>query len=167
MNKIMDSLFTNLHNKSIRDSLIPLFKNKITRTIVPGKDYIPVTGKIIDEKDVLLGIEATMDAWLTAGRFSVLFERNFARFIGSRFSFLVNSGSSANLLAFYTLTSPNLGDRAMKPGDEVITVAAGFPTTVNPMIQFGCIPVFVDVDIPGYNIKENEELFIIPPSSGG
>lgn len=149
----MDSLFTNLHDKSVRDSLIPLFKSKITRTIVPGKDYIPVTGKVIDESDVLLGIEATMDAWLTAGRFSLLFERDFARYMGSRFSFLVNSGSSANLLAFYTLTSPKLGDRAIKPGDEVITVAAGFPTTVNPMIQFGCIPVFVDVDIPTYNIK--------------
>lgn len=152
----MDSIFTNLHDKKVRDSLIPLFKNKITKTIVPGKDYIPVTGKIIDENDVLLGIEATMDAWLTAGRFSVLFERDFARYMGSRFSFLVNSGSSANLLAFYTLTSPKLGDRAIKPGDEVITVAAGFPTTVNPMIQFGCIPVFVDVDIPGYNIKTDD-----------
>jgi CDP-6-deoxy-D-xylo-4-hexulose-3-dehydrase len=149
----MDSLFTNLHDKSVRESLIPLFKNKIIRTIVPGKDYIPVTGKVIDESDVLLGIEATMDAWLTAGRFSLLFERDFARYMGSRFSFLVNSGSSANLLAFYTLTSPKLGDRAIKRGDEVITVAAGFPTTVNPMIQFGCIPVFVDVDIPTYNIK--------------
>jgi CDP-4-dehydro-6-deoxyglucose reductase, E1 len=152
----MDSLFTNLHDKSVRDLLVPLFKNKISRAIVPGTDYIPVTGKIIDENDVLLGIEATMDAWLTAGRFSVLFERDFARFIGSRFSFLVNSGSSANLLAFYTLTSPKLGDRAIKPGDEVITVAAGFPTTINPMVQFGCIPVFVDVDIPGYNIKAED-----------
>lgn len=159
----MDSLFTNLHDKSVRDLLVPLFKNKITRTIVPGTDYIPVTGKIIDENDVLLGIEATMDAWLTAGRFSALFEREFARFIGSRFSFLVNSGSSANLLAFYTLTSPKLGDRAIKPGDEVITVAAGFPTTINPMVQFGCIPVFVDVDIPGYNIKaEDIEMAISP-----
>ncbi len=161
----MDSLFTNLHDKSVRDSLIPLFKNKITRTIVPGKDYIPVTGKIIDESDVLLGIEATMDAWLTAGRFSLLFERDFARYMGSRFSFLVNSGSSANLLAFYTLTSPKLGDRAIKPGDEVITVAAGFPTTVNPMIQFGCIPVFVDVDIPTYNIKAEDIEKAISPKT--
>ena len=152
----MESLFTNLHDRSIRESLIPLFRDKITRTIVPGKDYIPVTGKIIDETDVLMGIEATMDAWLTAGRFSVLFERDFAKYMGSRFSFLVNSGSSANLLAFYTLTSPKLGDRAIKQGDEVITVAAGFPTTVNPMVQFGCIPVFVDVEIPTYNIKAED-----------
>lgn len=159
----MNSLFTNLHNKKVRDSLVPLFKDKITRTIVPGKDYIPVTGKIIDENDVLLGIEATMDAWLTAGRFSLLFEKNFARYMGSRFSFLVNSGSSANLLAFYTLTSPKLGERAIKPGDEVITVAAGFPTTVNPMVQFGCIPVFIDVEIPTYNIKvEDIERAISP-----
>ncbi len=153
---MIETLFTNLHDKAVRDSLVPLFKHKITRTIVPGKDYIPVTGKIIDENDVLLGIEATMDAWLTAGRFSERFEKDFARYMGSRFSFLVNSGSSANLLAFYTLTSPKLGDRAIKPGDEVITVAAGFPTTVNPMIQFGCIPVFVDVDIPSYNIKAED-----------
>ncbi len=152
----MNSLFTNLHDDSVRESLIPLFKNKITRTIIPGKDYIPVTGKIIDEADVLMGIEATMDAWLTAGRFSKLFERKLARYMGSRFSFLVNSGSSANLLALYTLTSPKLGNRAIKPGDEVITVAAGFPTTVNPMIQFGCIPVFVDIDIPTYNIKAHD-----------
>jgi CDP-6-deoxy-D-xylo-4-hexulose-3-dehydrase len=152
----MTPLFINLKDKSIRDSLIPLFKNKITRTILPGEDYIPVTGKIIDETDVLMGIEATMDAWLTAGRFSTIFERDFAKYMGSRFSFLVNSGSSANLLAFYTLTSPKLGDKAIKPGDEVITVAAGFPTTINPIIQFGCIPVFVDVDIPSYNIKVDD-----------
>ena len=161
----MEPLFTNLHDRSIRESLIPLFKNKITRTIVPGKDYIPVTGKIIDETDVLMGIEATMDAWLTAGRFSVLFERDFAKYMGSRFSFLVNSGSSANLLAFYTLTSPKLGDRAIKPGDEVITVAAGFPTTVNPMVQFGCIPVFVDVEIPTYNIKAEDIEKAISPKT--
>ena len=161
----MDSLFTNLQDKAFRESLIPYFKKNITRTIIAGKDYIPVTGKIIDETDVLLGIEATMDAWLTAGRFSVLFERDFAKYMGSRFSFLVNSGSSANLLAFYTLTSPKLGDRAIKPGDEVITVAAGFPTTVNPMIQFGCIPVFVDVDIPSYNIKAEDIEKAISPKT--
>ncbi|MEO7961985.1 MAG: DegT/DnrJ/EryC1/StrS family aminotransferase, partial [Ginsengibacter sp.] len=94
-----------MHDKSVRDGLASLFRKNINRTIVPGKDYIPVTGKILDETDVLLGIEAMMDAWLTAGRFSVIFEREFAKYMGSRFSFLVNSGSSANLLAFYTLTS--------------------------------------------------------------
>ena len=145
-------LYKNLHNEQQRQQLIPLFEKNITRTIEAGKDYIPVTGKVIDADDVLMGIEATMDAWLTAGRFSAKFEKDFASYMGARYAFLVNSGSSANLLAFYTLTSPKLGDRALKPGDEVITVAAGFPTTVNPMVQFGCIPVFVDVQLGSYNI---------------
>ena len=148
----MNPLYKNLHSEEQRNQLIPLFEKNITRTIVAGQDYIPVTGKIIDAEDVLMGIEATMDAWLTAGRFSAKFEKDFASYMGSRYAFLVNSGSSANLLAFYTLTSPKLGDRAIKPGDEVITVAAGFPTTVNPMVQFGCIPVFVDVQLGSYNI---------------
>ena len=148
----MNPLYKNLHNEEQRNQLIPLFEKNITRTIVAGQDYIPVTGKIIDAEDVLMGIEATMDAWLTAGRFSAKFEKDFASYMGARYAFLVNSGSSANLLAFYTLTSPKLGDRAIKPGDEVITVAAGFPTTVNPMVQFGCIPVFVDVQLGSYNI---------------
>jgi CDP-6-deoxy-D-xylo-4-hexulose-3-dehydrase len=148
----MNPLYKNLHNEEQRNQLIPLFEKNISRTIVAGQDYIPVTGKIIDAEDVLMGIEATMDAWLTAGRFSAKFEKDFASYMGSRYAFLVNSGSSANLLAFYTLTSPKLGDRAIKPGDEVITVAAGFPTTVNPMVQFGCIPVFVDVQLGSYNI---------------
>jgi CDP-6-deoxy-D-xylo-4-hexulose-3-dehydrase len=104
-----------------------------------------------------------MDAWLTAGRFSNKLERELARYFGSRFSLLVNSGSSANLVAFYALTSPKLKERAIKPGDEIITVAAGFPTTINPMIQFGCIPIFLDVEIPNYNIKvEDIEKAITP-----
>ena len=148
----MNAIYKNLHNEEQRQQLIPLFEKNITRTIEAGKDYIPVTGKVIDAEDVLMGIEATMDAWLTAGRFSAKFEKDFAAYMGARYAFLVNSGSSANLLAFYTLTSPKLGDRALKPGDEVITVAAGFPTTVNPMVQFGCIPVFVDVQLGSYNI---------------
>ena len=148
----MNAIYKNLHNEEQRQQLIPLFEKNITRTIEAGKDYIPVTGKVIDADDVLMGIEATMDAWLTAGRFSAKFEKDFAAYMGARYAFLVNSGSSANLLAFYTLTSPKLGDRALKPGDEVITVAAGFPTTVNPMVQFGCIPVFVDVQLGSYNI---------------
>jgi CDP-6-deoxy-D-xylo-4-hexulose-3-dehydrase len=97
-----------------------------------------------------------LDAWLTTGRYAKDFERDFAEYFGSKASVLVNSGSSANLVAFYSLTSPKLGERAIKPGDEVITVAAGFPTTINPMIQFGCVPVFIDVDIPTYNIKADE-----------
>jgi len=125
---------------------------KTTKTIVPGSDYIPVTGKVLDEQDIMAGVDAVMDGWLTTGRYAAIFERELARYFGSRFSLLVNSGSSANLVAFYALTSPKLGERAIRPGDEVITVAAGFPTTVNPLIQFGCVPVFVDVAIPTYNI---------------
>ncbi|MBR09125.1 MAG: lipopolysaccharide biosynthesis protein RfbH [Rickettsiales bacterium] len=123
------------------------------RTIKPGEDYIPVTGKVMDAADILLGVDAMLDGWLTAGRFAKKFERQFAKYFGSKTSILVNSGSSANLCAFYALTSPKLGDRQIKPGDEVITVAAGFPTTVNPMIQYGAVPVFLDIDIPTYNVK--------------
>lgn len=138
------------------DKLREIAAKKVIRTIIPGTDYIPVTGKVLDENDLMAGVEAVMDGWLTAGRFSEEFERDLARYFGSRFSFLVNSGSSANLLAFYALTSPKLGDDAIKPGDEIITVAAGFPTTINPMIQFGCVPVFLDVDIPTYNIRAED-----------
>ena len=145
--------FNNLNDEGLKNLLVEKFSKNINKVIIPGESYIPVSGKVIDEEDVLWGIESMMDAWLTAGRFSVKLERELARYFGSRFSLLVNSGSSANLLAFYALTSPKLLDRAIKPGDEIITVAAGFPTTINPLIQFGCIPVFVDVDIPTYNIK--------------
>ncbi|MFD3408619.1 lipopolysaccharide biosynthesis protein RfbH [Aquirufa sp. HETE-83D] len=120
---------------------------------IAGVDYIPVTGKIIEEDDLLLCIESVADGWLTAGRFSNQFEIDFARYFKAPKALLVNSGSSANLVAFYTLTSPKLGERAIKPGDEVITVAAGFPTTVNPIIQFGAVPVFIDVDIATHNVK--------------
>lgn len=126
---------------------------KTQQSIIPGENYIPVTGKVLDADDLLFCIDATLDGWLTTGRFGPRFERDFARYFGAKNSLLVNSGSSANLVAFYTLTSPKLGERQIKPRDEIITVAAGFPTTVNPMIQYGCIPVFVDVDIPTYNIK--------------
>lgn len=155
--------FNNIDDESLKKALIEKFSKNINKEIIPGVSYIPVSGKVIDEDDVLWGIESMMDAWLTAGRFSLKLEKELAKYFGSRYSFLVNSGSSANLLAFYALTSPKLGDRAIKPGDEVITVAAGFPTTINPLIQFGCIPVFVDVDIPSYNIKvEDIEKAISP-----
>jgi CDP-6-deoxy-D-xylo-4-hexulose-3-dehydrase len=163
-NEILKGIdFTNLNDEGLKNLLVEKFSKNINKAIIPGESYIPVSGKIIDEEDVLWGIESMMDAWLTAGRFSLKLERELARYFGSRFSFLVNSGSSANLLAFYALTSPKLLDRAIKPGDEIITVAAGFPTTINPMIQFGCIPVFIDVDIPSYNIKvEDIEKAITP-----
>ena len=144
-------MFKNIDD-SIKAALLPKLKENTFKRPVPGENYIPVTGKIVDEEDLLFGIDAVMDGWLTTGRFGPQFEREFADYFGSPFSLLVNSGSSANLVAFSALTSPKLGDRQVKPGDEVITVAAGFPTTVNPLIQYGCIPVFLDVDIPTYNI---------------
>jgi CDP-4-dehydro-6-deoxyglucose reductase, E1 len=137
----------------LTESLKSIASSNVEMIIEPGKDYIPVTGKVLDANDLLLGVDAMLDGWLTTGRFGKKFELKLAQYFGSKFSLLVNSGSSANLTAFYALTSPKLGDRQIKPGDEVITVAAGFPTTVNPLIQFGCVPVFIDVDIPTYNIK--------------
>jgi CDP-6-deoxy-D-xylo-4-hexulose-3-dehydrase len=140
-------------DSSLVEQLLPILKKNTTRNIIAGTDYIPVTGKVVDEQDLLLGIDSMMDGWLTTGRFGKKFEFQFAKYFGSKFSVLVNSGSSANLCAFYALTSPKLGERQVRPGDEVITVAAGFPTTVNPLIQYGAIPVFIDVHIPTYNIK--------------
>ncbi len=121
--------------------------------IVPGVNYIPPSGKVMDSSDLTNLLEASLDMWLTAGRFANEFEARFAEFMNQKFCLLVNSGSSANLVAFAALTSPLLKERQVKPGDEVITVAAGFPTTVNPIIQHGCIPVFVDVTMPDYGIN--------------
>ena len=115
-------------------------------------DRISYASRVYDEKEMLSLTDATLDFWLTTGRFSDEFEKNFAEWIGVRFANLVNSGSSANLIAYMTLTSPLLGDRQIKRGDEVITVAAGFPTTVAPILQYGAVPVFVDVKLPEYNI---------------
>ena len=115
-------------------------------------DRVAYASRVYDEKEMLSLTDATLDFWLTTGRFSDEFEKNFAEWIGVKFANLVNSGSSANLIAFMTLTSPLLGDRQVKRGDEVITVAAGFPTTVAPILQYGAVPVFVDVKIPEYNI---------------
>lgn len=118
----------------------------------PGIDPVPPSGKVVGDPEKDAMIDAALDAWLTTGRFNDAFEARLAAFVGTAHALTVNSGSSANLVAFSTLTSPRLGERAIKPGDEVITVAAGFPTTVNPIIQNGAVPVFVDVTLPGYNI---------------
>ncbi len=158
-------MIQNLNNKQLLDSIREIARKNTTKIIIPGENYIPVTGKVLDEDDILLGVDSMLDAWLTAGRYSEEFERKLARYMDSRFAFLVNSGSSANLLAFYALTSPKLGDRAIKPGDEIITVAAGFPTTINPMLQFGCVPVFLDIDVPTYNIKADEIEMAITPKT--
>jgi CDP-6-deoxy-D-xylo-4-hexulose-3-dehydrase len=118
----------------------------------PGVTQAPFGGRVFDAEDVQHLVDSSLDFWLTTGRFARQFERDFARWFGLRNALLVNSGSSANLVALTALTSPKLGDRALKPGDEVITVAAGFPTTVNPIFQNGLRPVFVDVDVPTYNV---------------
>jgi len=118
-----------------------------------GVSVIPPSGKVIGERELQLMVEASLDGWLTTGRFNEDFEKKLAEFIGVKHLITVNSGSSANLVAFSALTSPKLGDRAIKKGDEVIGVAAGFPTTVNPIVQFGAIPVFVDVDMKTHNIN--------------
>ena len=129
----MKQTYKNISSESLKNGLSDIIKKNISQQIIPGINYIPVTGKLLDIDDILHGVDATLDSWLTAGRYSIEMERELARYFGSRFSFLVNSGSSANLLAFYALTSPKLLDKAIKPGDEIITVAAGFPTTINPM----------------------------------
>ncbi|RMC99284.1 lipopolysaccharide biosynthesis protein RfbH [Aquitalea palustris] len=123
------------------------------RPFEAGKTVIPPSGKVIDGAELKNMVEASLDGWLTTGRFNDMFEKRLAAFLGVRHLLTTNSGSSANLLAFSALTSPKLGERAIRKGDEVIGVAAGFPTTVNPILQFGAVPVFVDVDIPTYNIK--------------
>jgi CDP-4-dehydro-6-deoxyglucose reductase, E1 len=135
------------------------------RPFVPGESAVPVSGKVIGAKELQLMVEASLDGWLTTGRFNAMFEERLAKFLGVKHLITVNSGSSANLVAFSTLTSSRLGDRAIKPGDEVIGVAAGFPTTVNPILQFGAIPVFVDVDLATHNIDASKIEAAISPKT--
>ena len=123
------------------------------QTFVPGETAVPVSGRSFDGDELVNLVDASLDFWLTTGRFALQFEREFARYLDMRHASLCNSGSSANLLALSALTSPTLKERQLKPGDEVITVAAGFPTTVNPILQNGLKPVFLDVDIPSYNMS--------------
>jgi CDP-6-deoxy-D-xylo-4-hexulose-3-dehydrase len=133
------------------------------RAFVPGTSVIPPTGKVVGAPEVAHMVDASLDAWLTTGRFNAAFESRLAKFIGVKNLITVNSGSSANLVAFSALTSPKLGDRAIRPGDEIVTVAAGFPTTVNPAIQNGVVPVFVDVHIPTYNVDASRIESAITP----
>jgi len=123
------------------------------KSFISGESVIPPSGKVIGSAELENMVDASLDGWLTTGRFNAQFEKKLADFIGVKFALSVNSGSSANLVAFNSLTSPKLGDRAIKKGDEVIGVAAGFPTTVNPIVQFGAVPVFVDVDMATHNIN--------------
>jgi CDP-6-deoxy-D-xylo-4-hexulose-3-dehydrase len=138
-------------------SLVREYARKYHKNDAPFKegDRINYSGRVYDEEEMVNLTDSALDFWLTAGRCADKFEKDLAHYLKVKHAFLVNSGSSANLLAFYTLTSSELGDRRIKRGDEVITVAASFPTTVSPIIQYGAVPVFVDIDIPSYNIDVN------------
>ncbi|MGC8637186.1 MAG: lipopolysaccharide biosynthesis protein RfbH [Athalassotoga sp.] len=147
-----------MSEKDLREKILSLTKEYASivnskNKFVPGKTVIPFAARYFDEEEYVNLVDSSLDAWLTTGRFAEEFEMEFADFFGLKSCSLVNSGSSANLLAISALTSKKLGERRLKPGDEVITVAAGFPTTVNPIVQNDLVPVFVDVDIPTYNIK--------------
>jgi len=135
------------------------------QTFIPGKTPVRYAGRVFNEKEIQSAVEASLDFWLTEARFTRQFQTDFAVKIGVKYAHLVNSGSSANLLAISALTSPLLKKRKLKPGDEIITVAAAFPTTVNPIIQNGLVPVFVDVDIPTYNININQMEEAIGPKT--
>jgi CDP-6-deoxy-D-xylo-4-hexulose-3-dehydrase len=135
------------------------------KTFFPGVTPVPPSGKVVGAEEMALMTEAALDCWLTTGRFNEQFEKKLAAFIGVKFLITVNSGSSANLVAFSTLTSPKLGERAIRRGDEVIGVAAGFPTTVNPILQFGAIPVFVDVEKNNHNIDASKIEAAISPKT--
>jgi len=135
------------------------------RPFVRGETVVPPAGKVVGTPEMQAMVEASLDAWLTTGRFNDQFEKKLAAFLGVNYLITVNSGSSANLVAFSALTSPRLGARAIQPGDEVIGVAAGFPTTVNPIIQFGAVPVFVDVELGTYNIDASKIEAAISPKT--
>ena len=142
------------------------FDHKHSRKeFVPGESAVPVTGKVFGEAEISAAIQASADFWLTSGPYTEKFESRFAKTVGMRHAFMVNSGSSANLLALSALTSPKLGDRALKPGDEVVTVAAGFPTTVTPILQNGLIPVYVDIDLGTYVANEEALEAAISPKT--
>jgi CDP-6-deoxy-D-xylo-4-hexulose-3-dehydrase len=132
---------------------------------LPGESIVPVSGKVIGAGELKLMVDASLDGWLTTGRFNTMFEQRLAKFLGVNHLITVNSGSSANLVAFSTLTSRKLGARAIMPGDEVISVAAGFPTTVNPIMQCGAVPVFVDVELSTHNIDPSKIEAAITPKT--
>jgi CDP-6-deoxy-D-xylo-4-hexulose-3-dehydrase len=154
----------------IRKQILTLVKEYSTlefapKNFVPGQTLVPPSGKLIGSEELENMVEASLDGWLTTGRFNDLFEKKLAKFIGVDYLITVNSGSSANLVAFSTLTSSKLGNRAIQRGDEVIGVAAGFPTTVNPILQFGAIPVFVDIDPLTHNIDSSKIEAAISPKT--
>jgi len=145
----------------LRQQILDLTAQYVVEAFSPppfraGESTVPVSGKVIDSTDICSVVDAALDGWFTTGRFAAEFERELARFVGVRCASLVNSGSSANLAAVSALTSPKLGERRLKPGDEVITVAAGFPTTINPILQNRLVPVFVDVVLPTYEVDVSQ-----------
>lgn len=165
-NKIME----NAKSQALREQIASLVNEYAAITLkpqpfLPGATMVPPSGKLLDAAELRNMVEASLDGWLTTGRFNAEFEKKLAAFIGIKHLITVNSGSSANLVAFNTLTSPKLGDRAIQHGDEVIGVAAGFPTTVNPIIQYGAVPVFVDVDPLTHNIDASKIEQAISPKT--
>jgi CDP-4-dehydro-6-deoxyglucose reductase, E1 len=160
----------NAKTQELREQITKLVGEYAAIALAPqpflaGASVIPPSGKLLDAAEIKLMVEASLDGWLTTGRFNTEFEKKLAAFIGVKHLLTVNSGSSANLVAFTTLTSPKLGNRAIRTGDEVIAVAAGFPTTVNPIIQFGAVPVFVDVDPYTHNIDASKIEAAISPKT--
>lgn len=151
--------------KIVRDAGIFFEKNNGSQEFIPGVTYIPPTGKVLDRSDCEALVDASLDMWLTAGRYAEQFEQELPRKFGTKLAKLTVSGSAANLLAFTTLTSPKLGIDRIKPGDEVLTVAAGFPTTVAPIIQNGCVPVFVDIDMSTHNVNVERLAAAITPKT--
>lgn len=155
-------------SESLKQQILSLVRQYAELTthseaFTPGQSVIPPSGKVIGANEFGNMADAVLDGWLTTGRYNDQFEQQLASYLGAKHLLTTNSGSSANLLAFSALTSPTLGERAIRPGDEVISVAAGFPTTVNPVLQYGAVPVFVDIDIPSYNIDpEKIEAAITP-----
>jgi CDP-6-deoxy-D-xylo-4-hexulose-3-dehydrase len=125
------------------------------KQFVPGEDTIPSSGKVYGPEEMVSLVDSSLDFWLTSGRFNSAFERKLGEYLGVSHAISVNSGSSANLLSLAALASPQLNKKSLNPGDEIITVAAAFPTTVNPLLLYGMVPVFVDIDIPTYNIDAN------------
>jgi len=161
--------------KEIFSKITQLYTNKVQEQFTPGISPLPYAGRVYDEKEMINLIDASLDFWLTAGRYAEQFEKDLAEFIGLKYCLLTNSGSSANLLALSALTSPKLGDKRLKPWDEVITTACGFPTTLNPIIQNNLVPVFVDIEPGTYNIQvdqiettisEKTKAIIIPHTLG-
>ncbi|MGJ0484898.1 MAG: lipopolysaccharide biosynthesis protein RfbH [Methylomicrobium sp.] len=156
--------------QALRDQIAQLVDEYAEIALAPGPflrgvSAVPPSGKLLGAAELKNMVEASLDGWLTTGRFNKEFEKRLAKFLGVQYLITVNSGSSANLVAFSCLTSPKLGDRAIRPGDEVISVAAGFPTTVNPILQFGAVPVFVDVELGTYNIDAGKIEAAIGPKT--